>query len=116
MAAVPSAESVKAVEAARPAPVSPADRLVSIDVLRGVALFGVLFVNLVTEFRVSIFQQFLGTEQDRGIADRLAENMVSLGLESKAFSLFSLLFGVGLAIQFERLSRRGNPLHWLFRR
>jgi uncharacterized protein len=33
--------------------------LESIDIIRGIALFGVLMVNLVTEFRVSIFQQFL---------------------------------------------------------
>jgi uncharacterized protein len=41
---------------------------------------------------------------------------VSVALESKAFSLFSLLFGVGLAIQFERLARKGSPLRWLVRR
>ena len=30
-----------------------------LDILRGLALFGVLLVNLIGEFRVSIFQQFL---------------------------------------------------------
>lgn len=40
-------------------PLDLSTRIDAIDVLRGIALFGVLAVNLVTEFRVSIFQQLL---------------------------------------------------------
>lgn len=97
-------------------PVRPSDRIDAIDVLRGIALFGVLAANLVTEFRVSIFQQFLPHLGTGSSADRAVESFVSLALESKAFSLFSLLFGAGLAIQFDRLARRGSPLRWLVRR
>lgn len=95
---------------------APEDRIESIDAIRGVALFGVLIVNLVTGFRVSIFQQFV--EPAPGVAglDALVEDIVAVGLEGKAFCLFSLLFGVGLAIQFERLSAFGRPLFWLTRR
>jgi uncharacterized protein len=97
-------------------PLDPSTRIDAIDVLRGIALFGVLAVNLVTEFRVSIFQQFLPDIPHGTSADRAVEAFVSLALESKAFSLFSLLFGLGLAIQFERLARSGSPLRWLVRR
>ena len=97
-------------------PLDPSTRIDAIDVLRGIALFGVLAVNLVTEFRVSIFQQFLPDLAQGTSADRAVESFVSLALESKAFSLFSLLFGLGLAIQFERLARSGSPLRWLVRR
>src|SRR3954471_6578005 len=96
-------------------PVAPRDRIEAVDAVRGVALFGVLIVNLVTEFRVSIFQQFLASTACSE-ADRLAERIVAVGFESKAFCLFSLLFGVGLAIQFDRLSATGRPLYWLARR
>jgi len=94
---------------------APNERIKAVDAVRGVALFGVLIVNLVTEFRVSIFQQFLGSTASAD-ADRLVERIVSAGFESKAFCLFSLLFGVGLAIQFDRLSATGRPLYWLARR
>ena len=97
------------------APVRPADRVDAIDIVRGIALYGVMAVNLVTEFRVSIFQQFLPPTDSVG-ANRFADAFVNYGLEMKAFSLFSLLFGVGLAIQYERLSRSGTPLRWLLRR
>lgn len=39
-------------------PVSPSERIWAIDALRGVALFGVPAINLHTEFRVSLFEQF----------------------------------------------------------
>ena len=98
------------------AAVAPDERIESIDVVRGIALFGVLIVNLITEFRVSIFQQFLGTTFTQTSSDRVVERIVSLGFEGKAFCLFALLFGVGLAIQYDRLCRHGSPLYWLFRR
>ena len=40
---------------AAPSGVPPDERIAPIDILRGLALFGVLAVNVVTEFRVSIF-------------------------------------------------------------
>lgn len=97
-------------------PVRPSLRIDAIDALRGVALFGVLAVNLVTEFRVSIFAQFMPEAQTTSAVDRGVDLLVSLGLESKAFCLFSLLFGVGLAIQFERLGNRPDRTTLLVRR
>ena len=96
--------------------VAPDDRIESIDVVRGVALFGVLIVNLITGFRVSIFQQFSGTTSAEANADHVVERIVSLAFEFKAICLFALLFGLGLAIQFDRLGQHGRPLYWLFRR
>jgi uncharacterized protein len=97
-------------------PVAPNDRIEAVDAVRGVALFGVLIVNLLTEFRVSIFQQFLANSAARVDPDRMVERIVSVGFQEKAFCLFALLFGVGLAIQFDRLSAIGQPLYWLARR
>ena len=83
-------------------PVDPSSRVSSIDALRGIALFGVLAINLETEFRVSIFQQFLPHASSQGLS-RLIDGALDIFIDMKAFALFSLLFGVGLAIQFERL-------------
>jgi uncharacterized protein len=91
-------------------------RLESIDILRGLALFGVLAVNLVTEFRVSIFEQFLPQAREPDLINRAVIWFVHNALELKAFALFSFLFGVGMAMQFERLSNTGRPLYWLTRR
>jgi uncharacterized protein len=98
------------------APVRPADRVDSIDVVRGVALFGVMAINLLTSFSASIFQQFLPRVAAASAVDRTTDTIAYYGLDMKAFSLFSFLFGVGLAIQYERLARHGSPLYWLSRR
>jgi uncharacterized protein len=89
------------------APVAATERLASLDVLRALALFGVLIVNLLTEFRVSIFEQFLGPAAGSPW-DRRIDRAVAVAVESKAFVLFSFLFGVGLAIQVDRARRAGR--------
>jgi uncharacterized protein len=89
-------------------PIAVSERAVALDALRGVALFGVLLVNLLTIFRVSLFAQFLpnaGLPQSR--ADHVVSRVLVIGLEFKAFTLFSLLFGIGLAAQHERTRGRG---------
>jgi uncharacterized protein len=113
---VPPASLMPASTAMRAEAVRVRDRVEAIDVIRGIALFGVLLVNLTTEFRVSIFEQFLGKASPGSSIDSLIEHLVLVCLESKAFVLFSILFGVGLAIQFERLTMRGRPFYWLVRR
>ncbi|MBR0844696.1 DUF418 domain-containing protein [Bradyrhizobium liaoningense] len=100
----------------RSSPTSPSDRIASIDMLRGVALLGVLAINVVTEFRVSIFEQFLPPGRSASALDRVVETVLTLAVEMKAFALFSLLFGVGLAIQFEHLSTNPSRALLLFRR
>ncbi|MES2950371.1 MAG: DUF418 domain-containing protein [Pseudomonadota bacterium] len=75
-----------------------------------------LLVNLISGFRVSLFQQFLPVPAATSLPDRIVEVFVSSAVEMKAFAIFSFLFGVGLAVQFERLTRRGSPFYWLTRR
>ena len=103
-----------AVDAARAS--DPRERIASIDVLRGIALFGVMAVNLVEAFRVSLFQQFGAGEAAQPVYDKLAGAFVHVALHMKAFALFSFLFGVSLAILYDRLSGSGRPLYWLSRR
>jgi uncharacterized protein len=99
------------------APQDPSDRIDVIDILRGIALFGVLVVNLVTEFRVDVFQQFIWPPRATPFAlDRYVEAGVSVFFELKAFALFSFLFGVGLAIQFDRLTKTSRRCQLLIRR
>jgi uncharacterized protein len=103
-------------QAAAGSPLDPARRIDAIDALRGIALFGVLAINLVMGFRVSIFEQFLIAKTPGSPVDRAVETILVLGIDLKAFALFSLLFGVGLAIQFEHLSTSPRRARLLVRR
>lgn len=97
-------------------PVGPAGRIDGIDVLRGLALLGVLVVNTVTEFRVSIFEQFLPPAGTEAAVDRALKTFLAAAVELKALALFSFLFGVGLAIQFDRLAGHSRRFVLLVRR
>jgi uncharacterized protein len=74
------------------------ERVAEIDALRGLALFGVCLVNLVTIFRVSIFRYLDVFYTEPGTANAVAQWVIAMLFESKAFAIFSLLFGVGLSI------------------
>lgn len=97
-------------------PTPSAERIDAIDVLRGVALFGVMAINLMMEFRISIFDQFLGPKTLASPIDRAIETILTQAVELKAFALFSLLFGAGLAIQFDRLATSERRTVLLVRR
>lgn len=99
-----------------PEPSTAFNRIVPIDALRGLALFGVLAVNVVTEFRASLFEQFLENRPTLSASEEIAREMVSIGLEFKAICIFSLLFGLGLAMLAERLTPTGRSYYWLGRR
>lgn len=96
-------------------PIAPSERIGTIDILRGLALFIVLMINTATEFRVSIFEQFLRNARSAAMADQVSGGLV-LALHTKGFILFSFLFGVGLAIQFERLAGNDRRLALIVRR
>jgi uncharacterized protein len=88
-------------------PTATDDRYVTLDVLRGLALFGVLLINLHTLFRVSLFDHILHFHTDPGTWNHLVDVLLAGLLETKAVSLFSLMFGIGSAIQAERAAARG---------
>ena len=89
-------------------PVTLAERYPVIDVIRGISLFGVVLVNLITGFRVSLAEHILTFHTDPGWLNRAVDNLVAGLVEFKAFTLFSFLFGVGMAIGAV------NFMFWLF--
>jgi uncharacterized protein len=95
---------------------APAERIEAIDILRGLALFGVLVVNLVGSFRDSFLQHFLYPDPSRALPDRIADAAIRMALEGKALTIFAFLFGAGLAMQYERLARSHEDPARLLRR
>ncbi|HEV2623379.1 MAG TPA: DUF418 domain-containing protein [Frateuria sp.] len=88
-------------------PVAPEERYSLIDALRGFALAGVLLINLeylsVYALLPASRQAALPTAAFDGVAVAVAEWLVNI----KFITLFSLLFGLGFALQIERARARG---------
>jgi uncharacterized protein len=100
-----------------PAPVGAAERFEVMDVLRGVALFGVFLMNF-TGFASATM---MATEQQllslRTAAFDLALFDVLRWLFlDKANTLFAFLFGLGFYLQMTRLETRGVDFEPLYRR
>ncbi len=77
------------------------------DILRGFALFGILFVNM-TIFSNPIQAIVLPTDPSLPWYDRAAIWLIHALGEGKFYALFSLLFGLGLFLQMERIEGRGG--------
>ncbi|MGB5477679.1 MAG: DUF418 domain-containing protein [Thermoanaerobaculia bacterium] len=89
-------------------PVAPASRIVEVDMVRGFALFGVLLVNMYG-FGADSISWNLPTDQ-------LAFAITRVFFESKSWTLFSILFGFGFAVQLQRAHARGLPILNLYLR
>ena len=98
-------------------PASLGERIQTIDIIRGLALFGVLIVNILGDFRLPLLEHILKRYAGLLGTDLVVEILAAGVLEFKALTIFSFLFGVGIAIQIERASSRNvNARHFLARR
>jgi uncharacterized protein len=97
-----------------PRPTAPAERMDVLDVLRGLALLGILLGN------VHIFSGYYFTSlvapATTSSADRAVLTLTHLLVDGKFYSIFSLLFGIGFYIFMERAEARGSAAVPLFRR
>jgi uncharacterized protein len=92
------------------APLATAERIRGIDLARGIALLGILFVNVRFFFAPLGFAMRPDVALDgsaRGTADALAWSFTETFFTYKCISLFSMLFGFGLAMQAARARERG---------
>ncbi len=87
-------------------PIAGSERIATLDAVRGIALFGVLLVNALVGFRVSLFEHILKFHSDTDWANRLLDVLVAGLIEFKAIALFTLVFGVGIGVQVERAASR----------
>jgi len=86
-----------------------AERLPTLDILRGFALMGILIMNM-PGFDSSFFSESDGSHLWPGPIDQAAEWLRVALFSGKFNSMFSLLFGIGFTIQFTRMQAR-DPMH-----
>jgi uncharacterized protein len=85
------------------APTPPAQRDAAIDVLRGVALFGVLLENL-QHFAKPSYAELAASGAAMAL-DRLGLGAIRMLCDNKVYLLFAFLFGYGIALQMLRDAR-----------
>ena len=75
------------------------DRLHTLDILRGLALFGMILVHFHQKMRLEV----------TGLEDLIGWG-VWIFVEQKAWGIFAFLFGVGFAVLLRRLEARNAPV------
>jgi uncharacterized protein len=98
-------------------PVQAAERVFELDVLRGVALFGVLLINL-TGFA---HPDLMATEDQllalpTAVADGVLYELLGWLVAGKAYTLFAFLFGLGFYVQMQRSAARGGNFDVIYLR
>ncbi len=90
------------------APTADSERIHALDLVRGVALLGILFVN------IQVFGETFGSytlphpEPEQGLWGAVSYYFVAVFCAGKFYTLFSMLFGIGLALQWTRAQERGR--------
>src|SRR6478672_10753695 len=82
-------------------PVAPAERIQALDLLRGWAMFGVLWSNL---------NDWYGTTDETTGFDRILSFSQQWLVESRFYTLLCFLFGIGFGIQLMRAAERGKSV------
>lgn len=93
---------------AGPAPVT--ERILALDAVRGLALFGILVVNVLG---ISGLRAFAVDETSA--IEPLLRQVVQIFFQGKFLSLFAILFGISFYLQLDRLEVKGIsvfPTYW----
>lgn len=84
------------------------ERIIEIDIIRGIAILGIFFVNL-PEMLVAPMVSIKYMGMDGWV--RLIYNML---IQTKFYTIFSFLFGLGFYIFMSRAEARGDKMYKLF--
>ncbi|RIW35306.1 DUF418 domain-containing protein [Bacillus salacetis] len=86
-------------------PVAQKERILSLDVIRGFSLLGIFIINM-----ISFHSPFLYIDQYswwKAPGDQALFPWIDILVQSSFYPLFAMLFGYGLALQYERSMEKG---------
>ncbi|MFL5606634.1 MAG: DUF418 domain-containing protein [Gemmatimonadaceae bacterium] len=103
--ATPGTAATTAYESASPV----RERIQALDVLRGVAVGGILFANVLVFFGMSFLSPERAAALSSTTADHAALWLERVFVDGKFYSVFSLLFGIGFGVQLARGGEAALP-------
>ena len=95
-------------------PISLQERIEILDVLRGLAVCGILIGNMQWFSGYGMMPPAIARQSP--FADQITHFLVHFFVEGKFYSIFSFLFGFGFALQIARAEERGDLKASLFKR
>ena len=95
-------------------PISSQERIEILDLLRGLAIGGILVGNLQWFSGYGFVPASLSAQSP--LTDQITHFLVHFFVEGKFYSIFSFLFGFGFALQIARAEEKGDANASLFKR
>lgn len=89
-------------------PTPGTERLELLDAIRGVALGGILLANLMSFFGADMIGAETRRAMPAGAAGEAVLFAINWLVEGKFYSVFSMLLGIGFALQWDRARARGQ--------
>lgn len=101
-------------------PVPQSERLNHIDIIRGVAIFGILLVNMAHFSYPDLYLHVIGPDnffmKDWGALDTLTDKFLNMFVQMKFITMFSFLFGFGMILMMERAIDKGQNFVLIYMR
>ncbi|WP_088102728.1 DUF418 domain-containing protein [Halalkalibacter urbisdiaboli] len=98
----------------RPQSILEQERIDTLDMMRGLALLGILLSNSMN-FQYGLFLiPDLHNYYPFGLLDKIAENFILIFAKASFYTLFSFLFGYGMAFLKQRLEQQTLPFSLLY--
>jgi hypothetical protein len=91
--------------------VTPKERIQTIDIIRGFALFGILIINFTVD--ASNTAPWKGWS---GFGDQVVFWTISFFMDDKFMSIYSFLFGLGFTLQMQRAKARNTSFAFVYLR
>jgi uncharacterized protein len=95
-------------------PVNPNHRIVSLDIIRGFALFGIFLVNMPTFQWPDLINQLYMLPYSLSEVDHWIRLFFDLFVQGKFYTIFSFLFGVGFYLFMNKVQANVNKGYHLF--
>ncbi|WP_175988345.1 DUF418 domain-containing protein [Bacillus sp. Marseille-Q1617] len=90
-------------------PIEESERIVSLDVIRGMSLLGIFIINM-----ISFHSPFLYMDPYswwKTPSDTALYPWIDVLVQASFYPLFAMMFGYGLSIQQERADKKGMPFY-----
>lgn len=94
-------------------PISSNERIYMLDVIRGFALLGILLMNI-EYFQRPLTAMMFGFDSSLQGLDHSVAWTVFTFVQGKFYTMFSLLFGIGFVIFYDRAKQNHKHPRWLF--
>jgi uncharacterized protein len=94
---------------AKYSPIKSSERIFLIDVLRGLAIFGILMVNMPLMYE-PMTQMMLGAKPGSSVVNIAAESFIKFFFEGKFYVIFSMLFGFGFWVFMNKKQEDGSSI------